>query len=299
VSTTGNSANTPKAVNAPACARHPERPASVVCAHCNRPICTDCMVQAAVGWQCPDCVAAAATSARVVRPFQDANHTGAVGSTNPTPVVLVLIAVNVLCFVASGFGKPSVLFRFGEQPLNIHVFHQYYRLVTSMFLHESFLHIAANMATLLIVGPAVEVMLGKGRFLALYLLGGLGGGIGAYIFDPAGSYAVGASGAIFGVMGAYLVLARRNHKPMAVVVYLVVANLLLGFVGGGAVGNVDWRAHIGGLVVGAALALVFDISLNLRPASRRVALAVGAGAVTLGLLAALLLSIAPGHFNIS
>jgi membrane associated rhomboid family serine protease len=84
-----------------------------------------------------------------------------------------------------------------------------------------------------------------------------------------------------------------------VVVYLVVANLLLGFVGGGAVGNVDWRAHIGGLVVGAALALVFDISLNLRPASRRVALAVGAGAVTLGLLAALLLSIAPGHFNIS
>jgi membrane associated rhomboid family serine protease len=299
MSDTGNSANTPNAANATPCARHPDRRASVVCAHCDRPICTDCMLQAQVGWQCPDCVHEGAKRTRVVRPFQDASHTGAVGSTNPTPVVLTLIAVNVICFVASGFGKPSVLFRFGEQPLNIHVFHQYYRLVTSMFLHESFLHIAANMATLLIVGPAVEVMLGKSRFLALYLLAGLGGGLGAYIFDPAGSYAVGASGAIFGVMGAYLVLARRNHKPMAVVVYLVVANLLLGFVGGGAVGNVDWRAHIGGLVVGAGLALVFDISLNLREASRRVALAVAASAATLAILAVLLVSIAPGHFNIS
>jgi membrane associated rhomboid family serine protease len=258
------------------------------------------MVQAAVGWQCPDCVNAGAKQTRVIRPFGDRTHTGAVGSTNPTPVVLGLIAVNVICFVASGFGSTTTIVRFGEQPEDIHVFHQYYRLFTSMFLHLDFLHIAFNMATLLIVGPAVEVMLGKSRFLALYLLAGLGGGVASYLFSPAGDYAAGASGAIFGVMGAYVILAQRNRKPMAPVVFLIVANLALGFVGGvGNLGNIDWRAHIGGLVVGAVLGLVFDISCNLRPASRRVALAVGTSAATLAVLAVLVLSIAPGHVNLS
>ena len=287
-------------MSATTCARHQDRPASVVCAHCDRPICIDCMVQAAVGWQCPDCVDAGAKQTRVIRPFGDRTHTGAVGSTNPTPVVLGLIAVNVVCFVASGFGSTTAIVRFGEQPENIHAFHQYYRLFTSMFLHLDFLHIAFNMATLLIVGPAVEVMLGKSRFLALYLLAGLGGGVASYLFSPAGDYGAGASGAIFGVMGAYVILAQRNRKPMAPVVFLIVANLALGFVGGvGNLGNIDWRAHIGGLVVGAVLGLVFDVSCNLRPAGRRVALAVGTSAATLAVLALLVLSIAPGHVNLS
>jgi membrane associated rhomboid family serine protease len=101
-------------------------------------------------------------------------------------------------------------------------------------------------------------------------------------------------------MGAYVILAQRNRKPMAPVVFLIVANLALGFVGGvGNLGNIDWRAHIGGLVVGAVLGLVFDVSCNLRPAGRRVALAVGTSAATLAVLALLVLSIAPGHVNLS
>jgi membrane associated rhomboid family serine protease len=287
-------------VSATTCALHQDRPASVVCAHCDRPICTDCMVQAAVGWQCPDCVNAGAKQTRVIRPFGDRTHTGAVGSTNPTPMVLALIVVNVICFVASGFGSTATIVRFGEQPDRIHFLHQYYRLFTSMFLHLDFLHIAFNMVTLLIVGPAVEVMLGKSRFLALYLLAGLGGGVASYLLGPAVDYGAGASGAIFGVMGAYVVLAQRNRKPMAPVVFLIVANLALGFVGSvGSLGNVDWRAHIGGLLVGAALGLVFDISFNLRPASRGIVLVVGSSAATLAVLALLVLSIAPGHVNLS
>ena len=83
--------------------------------------------------------------------------------------------------MASGFGKASVIARFGLAPDRVHYLHQYYRLFTSMFLHLDFLHIAFNMITLLIVGPAVEVMLGKTRFLALYLLAGLGGNVASYL----------------------------------------------------------------------------------------------------------------------
>ena len=142
------------------------------------------------------------------------NRTGAVGSTNPTPVVIALVVINAVVFVASGFGKTSVIDRFGMWPNGVHYQHQYYRLFDAIFLHLSFLHIASNMITLLIVGPAVEVMLGKARFLALYLLAGLGGNVLAYLIAPANQVGAGASGAIFGVMGAYVVLARLRHKPM-------------------------------------------------------------------------------------
>ena len=104
------------------------------------------MVQAAVGWQCPDCLSAGRKKTRQVRPMTfSRNRTGVVGSTNPTPMVLTLIAVNVVVFVASGFGKSSVIIRFGLVPAFVHGQHQYYRLFDSMFLHLNFLHIAGNM----------------------------------------------------------------------------------------------------------------------------------------------------------
>ncbi|MGP0032501.1 MAG: rhomboid family intramembrane serine protease [Acidimicrobiales bacterium] len=276
------------------CALHPDRAAAVTCARCDRPICTDCMIHAAVGWQCPDCVKAGAKQSRVIRPLADRNHTGSVGSTNPTPVVIALVVANVICFVASGFGKASVITRLGMWPNGVHYLHEYYRLVTSMFLHLDILHIGFNMIALLIVGPAVEVMLGKGRFLALYLLAGLGGSVGSYLIAPASSLSAGASGAIMGVMAAYVVLALRQHRPVVPVVVLIGINLALGFSG-----NVEWQAHVAGLAVGAVLALAFDHSLQPRDAATRVALAVGFGAVTLAVLAVLVLALTPGHLNLS
>ncbi len=276
------------------CANHPERAASVVCAHCDRPICTDCMVQAPVGWQCPDCIAAGAKKTRIIRPFADANRSGAIGSTNPTPVVIALVVINAIVFVASGFGKASVIDRFGLWPNGVHDLHQYYRAFDAIFLHLSFLHIASNMITLLLVGPAVEVMLGKARFLALYLLAGLGGNVLAYLIAPANQVGAGASGAIFGVMGAYVVLARLRHKPMGPVVALIVINLVIGFTG-----NIEWQAHIGGLLIGAVLALAFHYASTLRGRGQDLAVTVGASVATFALLALLLVSIAPGHVNVT
>jgi membrane associated rhomboid family serine protease len=281
-------------MTATACTNHPDRAASVVCGHCDRPICTECMLAAPVGWQCPDCISAGAKKTRVIRPFAASNRTGAVGSTNPTPVVIALVVVCAVVFAASGFGKASVIDRFGLWPNGVHYQHEYYRVFTAMFLHLNFLHIASNMITLLIVGPAVEVMLGKIRFLVLYLVAGLAGNVLAYLITPAAQVGAGASGAIFGVMGAYVVLAHLRRKPLGPVLALIVINLVIGFTG-----NIEWQAHIGGLLVGAALALAFHYASTLRRAAQEVAATVGASAVTLAVLAALLLGIAPGHVNVT
>jgi membrane associated rhomboid family serine protease len=251
------------------------------------------MVQAAVGWQCPDCVSAAAKKSPTTRVTFNRNRTGIVGYTNPTPVVISLVAINVVAFLASGFGKASVIDRFGEVPFKVHSQHQYYRLFTAMFLHLNFLHILFNMMALLIVGPAVEVLLGRGRFIALYIIGGLGGGVCYYLIAPQGNAAAGASGAIFGVMGAYVVLAWRRGLPMQQVVALIAINLVIGFTG-----NIGWQAHLGGLATSAVMALIYDLAEHLRPRAREIAATIGFSAGMLAILAVLTLGIAPGHVNI-
>jgi len=278
-------------MSAPPCGNHADRAASVVCGHCDKPICTECMHQAPVGWQCPECIAAGAKKTRVIRPFagSNANRTGIVGSTNPTPVVIGLVAICVVVFVASGFGKASVIYRFGGLSHQVHQSDEYYRFFTSMFLHFNFLHIASNMITLLIVGPAVEVMLGRSRFLSLYLVAGLSGSVASYLFLPGGSVSAGASGAIFGVMGAYVVLAHNRRQPLGPVVALIVFNLAIGFTG-----NIDWRDHLGGLVVGVLLAFGYDYAANLRPAGRRIGLTVGVTVAVLVVLAVLVRAVPPG-----
>jgi membrane associated rhomboid family serine protease len=216
-----------------------------------------------VGWQCPQCTSAGAKRSRHVPAFTHTSRgrTGVVGSTNPTPVVLVIIAINVVVFFLEGFGNNNrVIDRYGLWPDGVHSLHQYYRAFTAMWLHASFEHIFFNMITLLIVGPALEVLLGKVRFLALYLLAGLGGSVGSYLLGPHNELGIGASGAIMGVLGAYVVVGLRRRLPVAPVVILLVLNLARS----GSPGNIDWRAHFGGLVVGAVLGLLYDFAGNLR-----------------------------------
>ena len=287
----------PEPASAPPCYRHPDRAASVLCAHCDRPICTDCMVQAPVGWQCPPCTSEGAKRSRHVPAFTHATpgRSGVVGSTNPTPVVLAIVAVNAVVFLLERFGTDmSVVDRYAMQPDLVHVQHQYYRVFTAMWLHANFLHILLNVFTLLIVGPAVEVLLGKARFLSLYLIAGLGGSVGSYLLGPHNQPGVGASGAIMGVMGAYVVVGARRHLPIAPVVGLLVLNFLFGFTG-----NIDWRAHLGGLVTGAVLAFLYDYAGSLRDRTTELAITIGGSAVVLGLLAVLLMGVAPGHVNLS
>ncbi len=146
----------------------------------------------------------------------------------------------------------------------MHPQHQYYRAFTAMWLHANFLHIFFNMIALLIVGPAVEVLLGKARFLALYLIAGLGGSVCSYLLGPPNVAGIGASGAIMGVLGAYVVVGTRRRLPVAPVVGLLVINFLIGFTG-----DIDWRAHLGGLVTGAVLAFAYDYAGGLRDRNGR------------------------------
>jgi membrane associated rhomboid family serine protease len=287
----------PQPAAPPPCYRHPDRAASVLCAHCDRPICTDCMNEATVGWQCSECISGGAKRSRQVPAFTHTSRgrTGVVGSTNPTPIVLIIIAVNVVVFFLEGFGtNASVVDRYAMFPDGVHFFHQYYRAFTAMWLHASFAHIFFNMIALLIVGPAVEVLLGKARFLVLYLLAGLGGSVCSYILSQPNVAGIGASGAIMGVLGAYVVVGLRRRLPVAPVVGLLVLNFAIGFTG-----NIDWRAHLGGLVVGCVLALLYDYAGDLRDRHTALVLTVGGSVAVLALLALLITSIAPGHFDLS
>jgi membrane associated rhomboid family serine protease len=218
-----------------------------------------------------------------------------VGATNPTPIVIAIIAINVVVFFFEDFGNNnSVIDRFGLWPDGVHFLHQYYRAFTAMWLHASFEHIFFNMITLLIVGPALEVLLGKVRFVALYLLAGLGGSVGSYILGPHNEVGIGASGAIMGVLGAYIVVGLRRRLPIAPVAILLAINLALGFTG-----NTDWRAHLGGLAVGGLLGFVYDYAGELRDRNTALALSVGGSVAVLAILALLITSIAPGHFNLN
>ncbi|MGO9855263.1 MAG: rhomboid family intramembrane serine protease [Acidimicrobiales bacterium] len=279
------------------CHRHPDRAASVLCAHCDRPICTECMVAAPVGWQCPECTSEGARRSRQVPAFTHTSpgRTGAVGSTNPTPVVLVIIAINVVVFFLEDFGNNlRVVDRYAMWPAAVHLEDQYYRAFTAIWLHANFLHIFFNMIALLIVGPAVEVLLGKARFLALYLIAGLGGSVCSYLLSQPNVAGIGASGAIMGVLGAYVVLGTRRHLPVAPVVGLLVLNFLIGFTG-----DIDWRAHLGGVVTGAVLAFAYDYAGGLRDRTAELAVTIGASAAILALLALLITAVAPGHVNLS
>jgi membrane associated rhomboid family serine protease len=253
------------------------------------------MIQAPVGWQCPDCTREGAKRSRQVPAFTHTSpgHSGVVGSTNPTPIVLAILAVNVVVFFFERFGTDmNFIDRFGLWPYAVHAHSQYYRAFTAMWLHASFLHIAGNMVALLIVGPALEVQLGKARFVVLYLLAGLGGSVASYLLSPPYVVGIGASGAIMGVMAAYVVLGLRRRLPIAPVVALIVINLLIGFSGA-----IDWRAHLGGLATGAVLAYIFDAAGRLRDRQAELALTIGGSLVVLGVLALLLTAVAPGHVN--
>ena len=162
---------------------------------------------------------------------------------------MALIGLNVLVFVLSGFGKTAVIDRYAMVPALAH--QEPYRLITSPFFHLNVVHIALNMFTLAIIGSPVEALLGRVRFVALYLLSAIGGSVGFYLLAPHNEGGVGASGAIFGLMGAYVVLARRKGWSTVPVVVLIVLNLVYGFV----VPGVGWQAHVGGLCTGAVAAV--------------------------------------------
>ena len=204
------------------------------------------MIPAPVGFQCPSCVAEG-------EPVHVITSVG--GRTISKPyLTYALIGINIAVFLLQlSIGVDESASKWGMWPIGIAVNGDYWSLLTSAFLHGSILHIAFNMYVLFVMGPTLERVLGHARFAVLYLLAALGGAVASFAFSDVNTVSVGASGAIFGLMGAFVVAGRRLRYDITQVLVLLAINLAFGFIQP----NVDWRAHLGGLVVGALVAAIF------------------------------------------
>jgi membrane associated rhomboid family serine protease len=217
------------------------------------------MVSASVGFQCPDCVSGRTGGGPAPASIRPRTVAGGTVARDPRLVTKILLGLNVAVWIAvlvvgnrlvdslSLFGQAS-LTQFGP-PEGV-AEGQWYRLLTSAFLHQEPMHIAFNMLGLWWLGGPLEAALGRSRYLALYLLSALGGSALAYLLAAPDQASLGASGAIYGLFGATAVLMRRMNQDMRPVVILLVLNLIFTFTWA----NISWQAHIGGLVVGAAVA---------------------------------------------
>jgi len=207
------------------------------------------MTSASVGFQCPNCVQEGLASVR-----QPVTAAGAPTAQSTPYVAYALIAMNLAVFGYEFLiGIDQAANTWGMYPPAV-ASGEIYRLLTSAFLHGSLLHIGFNMFVLFSIGPQVERALGHVRFAVLYLLAALGGAVASYVFSPENTVSVGASGAIFGLMGALVIAGPRIGYDVRQVLILIAINIAIGFAPGG---GIDWRAHLGGLVTGAAVAAVF------------------------------------------
>jgi len=182
-------------------------------------------------------------------------------------VTLSLIGINTAVFVLGFLLSLSpegntLIDDFAMWPVGIAVQGEWYRLITAAFLHGGLLHIGFNMYVLYLLGPVLERALGSARFLLLYLMAALGGSVASYATSAPNTLSVGASGAVFGLMAALLVVGRRFRHDVGQVAMLLAINFAIGFI----IPGIDWRAHLGGALTGAAMAAVMAYA----PAQSRV-----------------------------
>ena len=246
------------------CYRHPRVVTGVHCTRCGRPICPDCMTAAPVGYQCPECVREARQSA----PRRRVRVRFLLG--RPGSITTALLIINIAVFVVevalggsgSLFNGPSAdkLIQLGAMvppfiartALPQH--YQFWRLITAMFLHIGLIHLAFNMYALYLFGYLIEGAFGKPRYIAIYFVAGFLGNVTSFAFGDAIAVGAGASGAIFGLLGAWIAYNyRRRDSALAEAnlrwaLMLIILNtvIALGF------HSIDWRAHLGGLVAGIA-----------------------------------------------
>jgi membrane associated rhomboid family serine protease len=232
------------------------------------------MVVASVGHQCPECVAEGNAAVRQAR----TRYGGAIVTSSPGLVTRVLIGVNVAIFLIQQLvGVNEVARDFGSGPAFV-ANGEYYRLITAGFLHSGVMHLAFNMLALWIFGRELEALFGRSRFLLVYGLSLLGGSVASLALSDILTLSVGASGAIFGLFGAYIVVAVKQKLDLRPFAVLIGINLVIGFIPGF---NIDWRAHLGGLVIGAVVsaAIVFPA-----PPRRALVLGLTVAGVVLGLV---------------
>jgi membrane associated rhomboid family serine protease len=250
------------------CYRHPDRETGLSCSECGRPICYECMTPAAVGLRCPEHSGKPQGVRRVTTAAERATTT--VVGVRPNLVTLVLIGLNLLVYVAElaiggtvngqsnwiydhGVLVREAQYCFGCSPVGV-AHGEWWRLFTAAFLHYGPFHIALNMVSLYFAGSILESAIGHWRFTLLYVVSGLAGSAGALYWSP-NAMTVGASGAIFGVLGGLLVLERRGHIATGgQVLALIVINLVITFAYSS---SISVGGHLGGLIAGILVMLGF------------------------------------------
>ena len=239
---------TPEQLQTRTCYRHPGRETAISCSNCGRPICPDCMVYAAVGIKCPEC-AGQPTGARAAT--QRVGRAASIGTG--ALVTKSLIGINVIVYlisVASGSGglRPSDAFIRDWALIGVAVADgEWYRMITSAFLHGSLIHLGFNMLMLWWFGQLLESMLGRARFLGVYLVSALAGSAGALLLSGEFVPTVGASGAVFGILGAGVVLERKQINVFGGrALIVVILNIAFTFL----VPKISIGGHLGGLIGG-------------------------------------------------
>ncbi len=268
------------------CYRHPDRITGLSCTNCGRPICVECSQDAAVGQKCPEC-SAPDGRARVI----NARATIGRPSFQTSPVSFTLIAVTSAIFVA-GFLSPEID-RWLIQNLSLANFlvaeGEWWRIFTAALLHGSLMHLFFNMYALYLFGPRLEQQVGSPAFASLYVASAGVGGMVSYMFGSPAQVSIGASGAIFGLFGAWIFVAwKMRGTPGGRAMFnqlgiLLAINLALPLL----VGGIDWRAHLGGLAAGIGIAWMWSMLAVGRPNARTIrtviatAVAVAAAVVTM------------------
>jgi membrane associated rhomboid family serine protease len=293
------------------CYRHPDRQSYIHCQRCGRTICPQCQTQAAVGVQCPECVREGRASYAASRPGGP-GMPGILRRMLPSgsaPVVtFTIMGLCVVVYVAQWVAGQSFTSAFWLDPHLIRS--EPWRLLTSAFLHSpSFVfHILFNLYALFVFGPALERFLGRARFLALYLIGALGGSLGEVLVYQlavatggastrilggllAPAFSLGASGAIFALLGAVLVMRRAMGVNGVQLVIVLVINLAFSFLAPG----IAWEAHVGGLLTGALIGAIF-LATRRRSALARQVVLVAATAVGLVVICAICVVTAPAYY---
>lgn len=246
------------AARLPTCYRHQDRETGIRCTRCARPICPECMISASVGFQCPECVRSGSGTGHAPTAAQPRTLAGGTVAADPRLITKILVGLNLAVFlvqlsVGDRFTDSFDLIGRAYVPLLGSVEGvaegQWYRLVTAMFLHGSYIHIAFNMLSLWWIGGPLEAALGRARYIALYGVSGLAGSALTYLIAEPNQPSLGASGAIFGLFGATAILMRRLNYDMRPVIALLVINLIFTF----GWSNIAWEAHIGGLVGGVLI----------------------------------------------
>ena len=239
------------------CKNHPTSETNVRCSRCEDFICTNCMLSASIGYQCPEC---AGNVTKIINPFRQNKF---IPTRQKAKVTKFLTISLVVIYLVQSLLGDVLIANFALFAPNVSN-GQWWHLITAGFLHGSILHLFFNAYILWVVGGQLENIVGSIRFAIIYFVSLIGGSIASYLFSPFGFYSVGASGAIFGLMGAMLVVGRKIQIDITQITTLVLINVVLGFV----ISGIDWRAHLGGLAAGALITWFLFNATSLKDKTR-------------------------------